>query len=224
MASTVTQVITKFRTRHYPTCPQAIASELFTESYRELATMFHVRNETVYQTPVLNQRIYDLSPTVVRIFEARWYSSANDFTSLIPITEDELRHRWPDNLASFGAPLYYYTSTTTDGATGKLVVGYYPIPDVTPSGGYPTIALSVTLQADLASGDEVSDVFITDDAILYDMCVRWAAGQDEASLAKWMTMRDDARGNLAAMSIHRVEDTQDVFMAPDAMRWLNRSI
>lgn len=169
MASTVTQIITRFQ-RRFRHCEATYAATLFDDAHRTILKKCEVRNTTRAITLTAGTRQYDLASSVYRVHEA-YYERTSDPGTWMPIIETSLnrlatisqgwRARSPES-----EPHFYYITSAVSSDSAKNQIGFEPIPGTSSSGGYPRVQLYVTEYAALTGSETVPENLLSDDVYL----------------------------------------------------------
>lgn len=220
MASTVSQVVTKFREGgFYPDCPAEVAKELFADALKWLTWKLRLRTTT--RTIALSDgvREYDLDSSVIAIREA--YFEVSDEPStwcvLLGSTRDLISRAEPGWLASNdrGTPQRYYVDQAVDVEYGKRIVGFDRLPDASTVSGYPKVTLYTVEITDLELAEHLPAGIFTDDVLLYEMAYRWSIRQDPERVAYWQALRKEALGDVDAVNKSVVDDAPaKLFLSP----------
>lgn len=185
MASTVDQVITKFK-RRFRDCEASYALTLFQEAHRRILKKTEVRNTTRAISLTALTRQYDLDASVYKIHEVYYErsSSASDWKVLTETSIDrliELSKGWRTT-SSQSEPFWYYITSATSGDSAKNQIGFEPVPTVSTSGTYPRVVLYTTEYADLSGSETVPENLLDDDVytdIMSEMYCKDARGRLE---------------------------------------------
>jgi hypothetical protein len=175
MSSTVSQVILKFQ-RRFPECDTATALGFLLDAHRRILTRIQVRNDVQTIFPIAGVAEYPLSGQVFKIHSA--YLSMGPSWS-VPLQErstdelDVLRPDWRSG-AYVGTISDYYVSSQASGDSASPVVGLFPVPPTSSSGGYPAVVLYCTTYSDLVLSDTVPTNLLDDQVYLYRMNEFWS--------------------------------------------------
>lgn len=189
MASTVTQLITKFtQGGFYPDCDATTAESLFNDVYKEILMSLQVRTNSITISLTANTATYDLDESVIRVHEA-WYdvdATPANSRLLTQVSLDALRLLYPHERTQYvGEPRQIYSTSAVSSDSGKQQVGLIPVPETSTSGTYPRLRLVVTQYATLTGSETLPNSILTDDLFLYAMAKKWAVRQDPEKVAYW---------------------------------------
>jgi hypothetical protein len=186
--STKNQVIAKFQ-YYYPQCDSTKAGSLFDDAYAEAAQTLQFRNGEQIITLVAGQREYDFDNKTFRIEECYYEDSSNigSFFILNPTSLDELAVTYSGfrNVSPNNIPNLYYIGTAENGNSSKTVIGFYPAPAQTSSGGYPRIRLYGTNMVALSGSDNLPTVLLNDKYFMYKMCKDWSVIVNDGRWQEW---------------------------------------
>ena len=189
MASTVTQLITKFtQAGFYPDCDATISESLFNDVYKEILLSLQLRTNTVNISLTADTATYDLDENIIRVHEAWYDTDATPVNSkcLEQVSLDALRLLYPhESTQSAGTPRMIYSTSAVSSDSGKQQVGLIPPPDTSTAGTYPRLRLVVTQYATLTASETLPNSVLTDDLFLYGMAKKWAIRQDAERVAYW---------------------------------------
>lgn len=182
MASTVTQVIAKFR-RTYPDCGDTRAGELFADTHREILVRLRLRETVVSISLTDGTREYDLGDTTLLVNSVVFVNSAteDDFYPLDAMSVDHLDYedpRWRGRIAE-DSPTLYYLRNVTSSDTSKQVIGFDPIPDTTTSAGYPIVKVYCQQEGTITTSETVPPQLLSDQIYIYKMAQMYAAEKDQ---------------------------------------------
>jgi hypothetical protein len=201
MASTVNQIVSKFRQDFYPDCAPAKAEALWQEAWNRAVHLFRLREAAVTIPLTPGTREYDLPGTVAAVREAYYEPSAEptEWRALSGTSVDALARTEAGWQASAdGVPVRFYVRTAADEDSGKRVIGFDPIPIIGTEGTYPRIRLHAVQRAELTGTETVPDFLLSDEWFLYEMAYRYAIRQDRGVVAQWMQLRDDEQAKWSA--------------------------
>lgn len=154
MAITVATVISEVQA----VFPEATSAEIVTHVNtvdRDLGAQIKLRREMVDVSLTASDDEYVISETIIRVWAAHYVESSTRSNQypLQEISRDELNNFKSNfRLSPDNKPRFYYLDVDS---AGDIVVGLYPIPPTTTSGGYPKVVLETTKWATLNSGSSL---------------------------------------------------------------------
>jgi hypothetical protein len=199
MASTVTAIITEFRSLFYTDCSEATAQTLFNEAYKHVLMNIKCRTAEVILTVTAGTREYTLAEVNQQVNFAYWEPST-DLASSWQLQECNLdslsivEPGWQSSGGSTSQPTRYYTTNVSNSDGAIIKIGLDPIPSTTSSGGYPRVRLNVTQYSTLTASETVPEGLLDDNVYLFYMAWRWAIRQDREQMNMW---KDAYRESLA---------------------------
>lgn len=192
---TVTNVIAAFR-RRYPGCDTTTAGLLFDKAYKRLLDKAGFRTRDVtFSSLVDGTREYDWAEADLRVYFATYYVDADNFSILTPTDEDNLRDvnpAWNADDSDTGTPTSFYIASRVDATsnkTGKLVIGFNPIPDTTTSAGYPKVVCHCESHASISGNTEIPYSVLDEGYFVASMSEQWAREEDIAKVPIWRQER-----------------------------------
>jgi hypothetical protein len=196
--STALDVMDQFRSTSgfYPAATAAQARLFFDKAYKYLLSRIEARNSTVVVTSVADQATYDMPVTTWKTFSAYW-ETGSDPSNWIPIAStstDVLDANSPGwrMIPSTSYPSAYYITSAPDGNSSKPMIGLYPPPSETATGGYPRLRMYVTEYATIGDSDEIPQNLLNDECILYKMAELWAVPNDPQKVGYWKQLATEA--------------------------------
>lgn len=218
--STVTQLLSKFTDAgFYPDCPDATATTLFNDALKWMTWKLRLRTTMEVISLTQGTREYDLPDDLTNIREAYYQPSATaDTWQVLQGTTRDLLARvdtgWLAD-SSQNVPQRYYVDQAADSDSGKRIIGFDQVPQVTTSGGYPNVTLYTVETADLTLSETMPIGIYTDDVLLYEMAYRWAIRQDPERVDYWKGLRDEALAETDALNKSVVDDAPpQIFLSP----------
>lgn len=178
MAATVSQAIQRLR-RHMEEADPTTILDYLNEVHSDLCQLLPIVVDTVDLTLVADQREYTLAETVVRVWSAEYFTSAQDRRALLATDKTELDLREPNwrRWASSIPRRFYVDRNTTD-----LVVGLHPGPLTATSGGYPKVTLHVTTEGTLTTGSSLPKAIASMDVYVFGAMARFETDPKKAAL------------------------------------------
>lgn len=215
MASTVTQVVAKFR-RTYPDCGDTRAGELFADTHREILVRLRLRETVVSISLTDGTREYDLGDTTLLVNSAVFVNSATDgdYIVLDPTSIDHLDYDDPTWRARLdeNSPSTYYIRNVTSSDTSKQVIGFDPIPDTTTSGGYPIVKVYCQQEATITTSETVPPQLLSDQIYIYKMAQMYSAEKDRKQYPFWNALyEEEYQRNLVHIK-NRIERLETQFI------------
>jgi hypothetical protein len=145
----------------------------FHTAHKELLDEAQVRNIPVTLGSLVDgTREYDWAEGNLKAWDAVYYDSSTSFKHLEHVTEDWLdiyKPNWRAE-AEEGDPDYYYITSSQDTDSAKKVIGFYPIPDTTTSGGYPKVIVEATQFAELTTSETLPSTILHSQFHIYRVC------------------------------------------------------
>lgn len=144
----VSDVQTQIRAR-FPECSDSRSLATINEVHKQLLTDFPLLRRTQVSTNLTaGTSEYALAETNFHIESVYYRTAAATQTRLLKESIEQLDSRligW--RTAANGTPIIWYLSSNLSGAgsTDQGVIGLYPPPDTTTTGGYPVLITNVSL-------------------------------------------------------------------------------
>lgn len=196
--ATADDVIARARL-HYPDLPAGtLALTLLQEAHDRVLGAVRLRPvEEVTINLTSGTYEYALSDDVIRVWAAVYVRSSIQADALREISIDMLdddRPNWRYDPAS--TPTRWYDVGT--------MVGLFPKPDTTTSGGYPILKLYTTKRQTLTGSTTMPAMVPNYDAWVSWVCRSWAWAQDRQNLPYWEQRADETLADL----IERIQGRQ----------------
>ena len=191
MASTVDQVVTKFR-RTYPDCGSTRAGEFFADAHREILVRLRLRETVVNISLVDGTQEYALGDTTLLVNSVVFVNSATegDFYPLEPTSVDHLDYDDPTwrGRVDEDSPLQFYIRNVPDSDGSKQMIGFLPIPDTTTATGYPIVKVYCQQEGTITASETVPPQLLSDQIYVYKMASLYAAEKDNKRYEFWETL------------------------------------
>lgn len=194
---TKAQTVAMFKVK-YPDCPDSQASTLFDQAYRRLFAKCEIRKTIIDLPLVAQQREYTLNVGSFNISQAYYIlgPESGNWRVLQWTNYDKLSsldQGWVlETEGTIGGPIRVYVTGADDGNTAKGVIGFDPPPDTTTAGGYPIVRYYTNTWTDLDDGDTLPSNILNEDAVMYDMFVRWSTLKHPDHYQMNVALRDEA--------------------------------
>ena len=193
MAITVASVILRGQ-QFYPDLTSTIALGFLDDLHQELCARIPLQPDTTETISLTaGTAVYTPATQPLRVFDAQYFTASGVCESIFPTSTeqlDKMDQGWRAQAANTSnVPECYYQQGN--------VIGFYPVPPVSTSGGYPNITLYLATQpAALGSGDSLPALVYSMDPYLYGMLHRFSLQQHRSDAAMWSEMAEKAQENL----------------------------
>lgn len=155
--------------RTFPDMPDATALRLVQDIDNRVLQHIPLYKTTEDLTLVSGTREYEINDATVRVWHADYLESSTAQPEALRAVQIEWLNQnvsgWRNS--ETGTPREYYI----DVQLAEVVVGFYPTPGTSTSGGYPTVRLYVSRTRTVAAGDSVPKGLRSEE--VYRAGIRW---------------------------------------------------
>ena len=180
------QVKTAFRGGgFYPSCPSAIANDLFDDAYKFLCQELRLKSSETLITLSAGVNLYSLPSTIGAVFDAHYEDSAGSYMPLMMVTESTKEERYPNWRGVTGTPILVYKTQGSVSDSSDPYLGVYPAPTDASDPTYPRIVLRETLLSTLDDADTLPTGLLDMDVILYRMAYKYSRRLDDGKADRY---------------------------------------